>query len=134
MSGVIFDGGLAYAASLATLATVLTPNVLRADFGPQNRVFGEISAAGKRAYFKGDSEPVYTLAMWADMLSSSPPSSTSQIDPTSIRAVLALGLQGGGMSASAAVDTAERLHRGQLNRKYDFLAAALVRAVVLVGT
>jgi hypothetical protein len=130
----IVDNGLTYSiASLAALATVLTPAVLAQDFGPQDRVFGEIAAAGKRSYFTGNSEPNYTAAIWASVLAASPPASLSQIDPVSIRSVIALALQGGGMSAAAATDKAEFLCRAQLNRHMDFLAATIVAAVVTAG-
>jgi hypothetical protein len=125
----IVDNGQTYLiASLATLATVLTPAVLAADFSSLDRGISEMRAAGRYTggggIFNG-----HTAGQWAAVLAST----ASSIDPVTVRAVIALALQGGGMTAAAATDTAERLCRSQLNRHMDLLAATIVQAVVAAG-
>jgi hypothetical protein len=131
----ISDNGLTYSiASLATLATVLTADVLHAE--TWNQAWSDMNL--QRVDRSGIIPPASGLVpptpkIWADMVAASPVACSSQADPKTIRAVIALGLQGGGMASGAATDTAERLYRAQLNRHMDFLAASIVAAVVAAG-
>jgi hypothetical protein len=84
-----------------------------------------MTTAGANALIGEDPMP----ARWAATIKASPPAAPSSVDPTSIRQVFAHALLLGGMDWSAAVDTAERIHRGQLNRSVDFLVADLIVAV-----
>jgi hypothetical protein len=132
----IVDSGFTFSiASLATLAAVLDSDALAVSFSPQSRNWEEAWQRCGNPFALGSfPSPVKpTVALWASVLAASPPASMSQIEPEQIRAVLALALQGGGMAASTAVDTADRLHRNQNGRHFDFLAAQIVNAVVAAG-
>lgn len=78
-------------------------------------------------------EVAQAFRQWASAIEASSPAATSSIDPKQIRAVLAAALVGGGMDAQTATDTAERIHRNQLNRAMDFLAAQIVKAAIAAG-
>lgn len=114
---------------------MLTSAALWQAFEPQSFVMREGMAAGRYGGVPGGG-PLWsnpTQSMWADMLAASGAGSSSQIPPDQIRSILREALIGGGAEPAAAIDTAERIHRNQLNRAVDFLAADIVRAAVAAG-
>jgi hypothetical protein len=67
--------------------------------------------------------PGVNLDLWASLLESSSPASTSRIEPSEVAAVLAASV----ISSTDGAALAEHLQREELNRGADFLAASIVR-------
>lgn len=127
---IIQGRSLTFVLPRAALDAVLTYDELGRAFQRQAFAYAEAGATQKQ----GAGTYVHaTQAMWASMLAAGTDAAKTQIPDDQIRSILREALIGGGMASAAAVDTAEGIYRGQLNRAVDYLAAQIVLAAIAAG-
>ncbi len=122
---------LTFLLTMASLNAVLTTDELNRAFMPQAHAAQAPITSHPGTASGGWTIPTQT--MWAAMLAAGGNGAASQIPPEQIRSIMREALIGGGMASAAAIDTAEHIQRGQLNRAVDFLAAQIVNAAVAAG-
>jgi hypothetical protein len=116
----------------ASLDAVLTYDELGRAFQRQAFAYGEAHVANMSASSSGTYVHA-TQAMWAAMLAAGTNAAMTQIPDDQVRSIIREALIGGGMASGLAVDTADRICRGQLNRAVDYLAAQIVQAAIAAG-